>query len=147
VTASGCWEWTGGRYPRGYGYLRNFEFGDAGGRCLAHRWAWGVERGAIPKGMVVMHACDNPPCVNPAHLRLGTQADNYRDAMMKGRIRWVERLGDEVLCPRGHAADWARTKRGYRVCRVCRRERVAEFYLRHPRGKKGSASGVTIRNG
>ena len=51
----------------------------------AHRIAWQLTHGAIPKGMFVLHRCDNPPCVNPAHLFIGTQRDNLRDCFAKGR--------------------------------------------------------------
>lgn len=55
-------------------------------RVLAHRFAWEQANGKrIPAGMVVMHACDNPRCVNPAHLSVGTQADNIHDSIRKGR--------------------------------------------------------------
>lgn len=56
-----------------------------GRRVGAHRYAWEQERGPIPDGMVVMHGCDNPPCVNVAHLSLGTQVENIADRVRKGR--------------------------------------------------------------
>jgi hypothetical protein len=52
---------------------------------MAHRWSWTLANGPIPDGMVVMHRCDNPPCVNPGHLSLGTQLENIADRVSKGR--------------------------------------------------------------
>lgn len=54
-------------------------------RVRAHRYIWMLFYGEIPDGMVVMHACDNPPCINPFHLKLGTNKDNVVDMQQKGR--------------------------------------------------------------
>lgn len=78
-----CWEWNGGA-GKGYG---SFTI------CLPkprttirpYRFSWEMHNGPIPKGLFVCHACDNPPCVNPAHLWLGTNADNMNDKIRKGR--------------------------------------------------------------
>ncbi len=75
-----CWEWQRFRNPLGYGRFR-FE----GKTELAHRIAWELTHGEIPVGMFVCHSCDNPPCCNPAHLWLGTNAENIKDAARKGR--------------------------------------------------------------
>lgn len=75
-----CWVWTGRTHEDGYGRLW------ANGRDrLAHRVSWVLARGAIPGDLYVLHKCDNPPCVRPSHLFLGTQADNIADMDRKGR--------------------------------------------------------------
>lgn len=78
-TAS-CWLWTGAT-SRGYGSLA-----DGNGSAIrAHRMSWVMANGPIPEGMHVLHRCDTPPCVNPDHLFLGTDATNVADRVAKGR--------------------------------------------------------------
>lgn len=78
---SDCIEWTGYRCPKGYGQVK-YE----GKMEKAHRVAWAKANGKpIPRGRVVRHTCDNPPCVNPAHLKVGTQQDNVDDMISRGR--------------------------------------------------------------
>lgn len=75
-----CWEWTGGKKAGGYGtvYFHGKMYG-------AHCIAWELEYGAIPTGLNVCHACDNPSCCNPKHLWVGTDKDNAQDKNQKGR--------------------------------------------------------------
>jgi len=87
-----CWPWTAARLNRKLGYGQIFMNGR---RQLAHRVAWQLCRGPIPVGMVVAHHCDNPPCCNPAHLFLGTQADNLADMRSKGRAAPFEPIRGE----------------------------------------------------
>lgn len=82
-----CWPWKAAFLRSGYG---RFVL-TVGATVRAHRFAWELTNGPIPDGLVVMHACDNPPCVNPGHLRIGTQADNMGDRAQKGRAPRGER--------------------------------------------------------
>lgn len=77
-----CWEWTASKKNTGYGQLGN-GFGKA--PLHAHRVSWEFHKGEIPKGLCVCHCCDNPSCVNPEHLFLGTAKDNAQDKIAKGR--------------------------------------------------------------
>ena len=75
-----CWQWLGAISTWGYGLFT------VGGKVRhAHRVSWGMHNGTIPDGMMVCHHCDNPPCVRPDHLFLGTAKDNVADMIAKGR--------------------------------------------------------------
>lgn len=89
-----CWPWLG-RTRYGYGIVT--APGAHPRRFMAHRVAWTVANGEIPPGLMVLHRCDNPPCVNPAHLFVGTQSDNMHDASVKGRTAQRERHGRHKL--------------------------------------------------
>jgi hypothetical protein len=83
----GCWQWIGkSRSARGYG---QFSFG--GFNMAAHRASWMINRGVIPADIHVLHSCDNPLCVRPDHLFLGTNQDNYDDRDRKGRVAHGDR--------------------------------------------------------
>lgn len=112
-TARGCLEWTGWRTPAGYGYYSGH---------VAHRVMYRVTRGEIPKGMKVLHSCDNPPCISPTHLSLGTDAENTRQSVERRRHHEARK----AHCDRGHKFDGANTyiaKNGTRHCKTCARIR------------------------
>jgi hypothetical protein len=78
----GCWPWVRGTDRAGYGSPLY-----SGRKTGAHRIAWTLTHGKIPRQLWVLHKCDNPPCCNPKHLFLGTQRDNIDDMITKGRAR------------------------------------------------------------
>lgn len=95
IVESGCWIWQRSKTAGGYG-----ECAKARGDSLAHRLSYRAFVGEIPMLGVVRHKCDNPPCCNPDHLVLGTQADNVRDTIERGRNKTF--TAEEVA--RGRAA-------------------------------------------
>lgn len=118
-----CWNWKGGQQSKGYG-----SFGVGGGKtALAHRVAYEFERGPIPDGLLVRHRCDNRLCCNPAHLELGTIADNNRDAVERGRTAKGEQNGNAKL-----TAEQVREIRRLRSVEKKKIEELARLYRMHP---------------
>lgn len=111
VRGDGCWVWQGPTNRKGYGIYAQW---------TAHREAWRRTNGPIPDGMLVCHHCDNPPCVRPVHLFLGTITDNNRDRAAKGRS------AKPTHCKKGHPYDYIRSD-GWHVCRICVRERTRGY--------------------
>jgi hypothetical protein len=94
VRGASCWLISGHALPNGYVHISSGS--PATGnyvRKLAHRLAYELAVGPIPSGYVVLHTCDTPRCVNPAHLKVGTQADNIADAVSKGRYTAWHKTG------------------------------------------------------
>jgi hypothetical protein len=116
--ALGCWIWQGNRDRKGYGRI------SVKGRTTStHRLAYRLAHGGdIPDGLVVRHRCDNPPCVNPDHLEIGTPADNSRDMVERGRM--VNCKAGRTHCPKGHPFDEANTYwwNNARQCRACKND-------------------------
>lgn len=115
-----CWEWAGCRNRDGYG-----RFSVGLDEIRAHRFSWELANGNIPEGLCVLHRCDNPPCVNPDHLFLGTVQDNAIDAISKGRARIPVLFGKSNPAARLTAAK-VRKMRSLRNSRTMR-SLAAEF--------------------
>lgn len=118
-TETGCLEWSGPFYATtGYGRLG---LPGQNKRVQAHRHVWETLHRPLLPGEVVRHTCDNPPCVAPEHLIVGSQRDNVADMIERGRHR--ARYGNGTTCRKGHTYrddDWQMGRKGTRV-RMCHR--------------------------
>jgi hypothetical protein len=126
ATGQGCWPWTGSKNPKGYG--RCSAFGRGG--LLSHRVAWALTNGDIPPGLVVRHRCHNPACCRPAHLLLGTQAENIRDSVRDHRHTFGERNGNAKLTEANVLAIREAKASGFGSTELGRRFGVTEALIR-----------------
>lgn len=137
ITERGCWEWNGKRHEHGYGLLTAPLLGLHGVRV--HRLMWEMHNGPIENPeLVVRHRCDNPPCVNPHHLELGTQADNSRDMFERGRgVTYATGRFDGVCVTGRHDVTGPgalkviqqKGRKPYYSCAQCDAERKRKHYL------------------
>lgn len=111
VSDQGCWLWTGCKLSKtGYGRLNV-----KGTVYYAHRVALHIKGIAIPDGMNALHRCNNPSCVNPDHLYVGTQAENMQQCSREGRAKGQ----DKPCCPKCGGA-YSRNSQGRRICLPCK---------------------------
>lgn len=119
----GCWLWTAYKDKRGYGQFR----WDSGSMILAHRAVLKIYGHYLPDELCVCHKCDNPSCVRPDHLFVGTRDDNMKDMAIKDRRKWT-------VCKRGHPLEDGNiiinSSHGRRKCLTCHRKRDREYKQR-----------------
>lgn len=131
-----CWEFDGARDKDGYGFIRINGWNNRRAHRVTFAWANGYWRRnggdiGLPEGMIVMHTCDNPPCVNPRHLKLGTTADNMAEKVRKNRTAGQRR----THCSKGHELTPENVfhplgKKSHRQCKICRKAQWKRAHIR-----------------
>ena len=130
IRHDGCWGWAGSVGSTGYAQMGSRKGEGVWRSMKASRFSFELHVGPIPDGMCVCHSCDNPICVNPEHLFLGTQLDNMKDKVKKGRHR--NQHTGAAHCKNGHP--WTPESTGIqssgrgRKCLACTKERSARYY-------------------
>ena len=120
---TGCWNWKLSKNAAGYGLLKWSR--PSGLEQRAHRISYIIFKGEIPEGMIVRHTCDNPSCVNPAHLVLGTHADNVQDKVDRNR----QTKGEDVHFSKVSEAQVVEIRERYAAGGVSQKELAAEYGL------------------
>jgi len=125
-----CWIWTAAKTPAGYGHFRTENYV---AKKYAHRISYKLFVGKIPEGFCVLHKCDNPTCVKPDHLFLGTYKDNADDKSAKGRHHNQKKES----CPKGHPYNRVQIRNGKtrRLCRICMTEGARKWRAKCRRKK------------
>lgn len=126
--ATGCWLWTGSRSRADYGQIGVGSRTTGRGNKGAHRVSYELFKGPIPDGHDVCHRCDNPPCVNPDHLFVGTRQDNMIDMVSKDRQRKADPR--RTACPHGHSVEPGKP------CLECNREAKRRHYQRNAESER-----------
>lgn len=130
-----CWIWTSSKTNSGYGLFSRGLYGTK--KVYAHRLSWEIHNGSLPGKLFVCHKCDNPPCINPEHLFLGTNSDNIRDCFAKGRGNktLMNYQKSKTHCSKGHEFNKENTRiydknPTHRKCKQCSRDRsLRRYYL------------------
>ena len=129
-----CWVWIGGRYQKGYGEIK---IPKTRRQIQAHRLSYLIHHGPIPEGKCVLHKCDNPPCVNPAHLFVGTQQDNSQDMVSKNRHCFGEKQGAHKLTEKDVLMIHSLLKMGVKQKRIAQTFNIGEMQIsRIKRGQR-----------
>lgn len=125
----GCLVWNGRKNADGYGSVK-FKNKES----LVHRLSWSFHnKQDIPKDLCVIHSCDNPPCINPQHLRIATQQENIRDMDIKGRRVLPPSIRPYMKkknCKNGHLLE---IRSGRPICKICQRAASRRFYFQKMR--------------